>query len=100
MWNQVVADVGFKLEEAKRRVAELESAIRAFKRNADKGEPIPGEPTQSVATPLPLNEQQHSISDTTDGSENRETHSTSPGRVVQRTAAITPFNPRVPHLQS
>jgi len=41
-WNQVIADVDQKLAEARKRVADLEFARRAFQRNAAKGAPIPG----------------------------------------------------------
>jgi len=42
-WNHVVEDLNGKIAEAKKRLADLESAKLTFKRNAEKGAPIPGE---------------------------------------------------------
>jgi len=41
--NHVVEDLNGKIAEAKKRLADLESAKLTFKRNAEKGAPIPGE---------------------------------------------------------
>ena len=48
-WNQVVEDVDRKLGEARKRVAELETARDIFKRNAAIGAPIPGQASTAAA---------------------------------------------------
>lgn len=54
-WTEVVEDIDRKIGEAEKRIGELQSARRTFKRNADSGQPVPSEyPTMlSGATRLP-----------------------------------------------
>jgi len=42
-WNQVVEDITAKITETKKGLADLESAKMTFRRNAERGAPIPGE---------------------------------------------------------